>query len=182
MKPVAVGLLPLSSYTRFSSWTTALLLRYILDPPEPGLAKPIVADFATNPHNAPLVLQRAHRSFSELTGGSEIGVVCFRVMEHIHTQRERGREGGDVFSRLVVRLGCLWIIMAFLFVASIGIASDRACIASASVPCTPGESIRRPHIDAAQTSELRLCEKHFWRDIGRSYFGARANRVWAYVS
>ena|SRR5438045_3944520 len=61
MKPVAVGLLPPSSYTRFSSWTTALLLRYILDPPEPGLAKPIVADFATNPHDAPLVLQKAHR-------------------------------------------------------------------------------------------------------------------------
>jgi len=40
-----------------------------------------------------------------------------------------------------------------------------------------GKQIRRPHFDAAQTSELRLCEKHFWRDIGRSYFGARANWV-----
>src|SRR5439155_562431 len=67
--------------------------------------------------------KRPTDGFSELTGGSEIGVVCFRVMNYTHIRTERGGrkggKGGDVFSRLVVRLGCLWIIRAFLFVASI---------------------------------------------------------------
>ena len=36
------------------------------------------------------------------------------------------------------------------------------------------DKIERPHLDAARTSELSLCQKQFWRDIEHFYFGAGA--------
>lgn len=168
---VAAGHLPLvKPYSlQLMDYSISICVIFFLDHPELGLAKPTISrSFPAILTTLHLTFKKAHRSFSGKVDGSEIGVVYLNVM-NTHNGEAFFPVGGT--SPL-----CLDRYGVFFFFASIGIASSRACIASASVLCTTpgGKQIRRPHFDAAQTSELCLCEKHFWRDIGRSYFGARA--------
>lgn len=79
---------------------------------------------------------------------------------------------GKIGFRLVACLRCLWIITAFCLFADIGICIWSSVHCSASVLMNLREKhVRWPQFDAAYGSELRLREKHFWRDIRHSYFG-----------